>query len=350
MTRGRGGLCSGAGGTGRAVALQRKAGHLPSSALHTSMGAAGMARSPLLVPHGIGVGGRSCHSLGRGDPDFLPSQYRPNYFKMRTLGRQLSSSPRGSTLWLSQDGLGLVRGGGGGGGNLSGGDGYGGNGNGDNEHGASSGSLLLMAALGTFKSLWGQYAELLESKPVLTKAITAGLIALFGDLLAQVFEYKLTCRRLAKGEEPAPFHLNFLRCLAVTIEGVVITGPGLHYLYTALESWMPAQRGFLAAFTHVAVDEFIFDPLFVLCFFFLCGLIEGKHLSRDIFPQVQREYWSALKGGWGVSLMFLPLEFATFRCLPLRLRVLVVNLTDVVWTAVVSFFGHREHVREVRGK
>jgi hypothetical protein len=66
------------------------AGHLPSSALHTSMGAAGMARSPLLVPHGIGVGGRSCHSLGRGDPDFLPSQYRPNYFKMRTLGRQVS--------------------------------------------------------------------------------------------------------------------------------------------------------------------------------------------------------------------------------------------------------------------
>lgn len=30
------------------------------------------------------------------------------------------------------------------------------------------------------------------------------------------------------------------------------------------------------------------------------------------------------------------------RCLPLRLRVLVVNLTDVVWTAVVSYFSHLE--------
>lgn len=37
------------------------------------------------------------------------------------------------------------------------------------------------------------------------------------------------------------------------------------------------------------------------------------------------------------------------RCLPLRLRVLVVNLTDVVWTAVVSYFSHLEEEQSVRG-
>ncbi len=266
---------------------------------------------------------------------------------------QPSTTPQSPHTWIEKGGLGLVRGGGGGFISGGGGGGGGGGGNGDgqsnNGGGGSPGSLVLVAALGTFKSLWGQYAELLESKPVMTKAITAGLIALFGDVLAQVFEYKLLCRRLPAGEEAPPLQLNFLRCLAVTIEGIAITGPGLHYLYTALESWMPAQNGVLAAFTHVAVDEFIFDPLFVLCFFFLCGLIEGKGLKDEIVPQVQREYWSALKGGWGVSLLFLPLEFATFRCLPLRLRVLVVNLTDVVWTAVVSYFGHREHLKEGGG-
>ena len=262
----------------------------------------------------------------------------------RTHKQQQIHANSQSHAWIEKGGLGLVRGGGGGGGIISGGGGGGGGGGegGEGNSNRGPGSLLLVAALGTFKSLWGQYAELLESKPVTTKAITAGLIALFGDVLAQLFEYKLSCRRLAEGEEAPPMKLNFLRCLAVTIEGIIITGPGLHYLYTALENWMPAQKGMLAAFTHVAVDEFIFDPLFVLCFFFLCGLIEGKNLTGEIIPQVQREYWSALKGGWGVSLLFLPLEFATFRCLPLRLRVLVVNLTDVVWTAVVSFFGHRE--------
>lgn len=99
----------------------------------------------------------------------------------------------------------------------------------------------------------------------------------------------------------------------MTIEGIAITGPGLHYLYSTLERLAPAQNGALAALTHVAVDEFIFDPLFVLGFFFLCGAIEGKNLMTEIVPQVRREYWPALKGGWMVSLLFLPLEFATFR-------------------------------------
>ena len=204
---------------------------------------------------------------------------------------------------------------------------------------------MLIAALSTFKSMWGKYAEALETKPVLTKAITAGLIALFGDMLAQLFEYKLNLRRLSEEEraKAPPLRLEILRCVAVAIEGIAITGPGLHYLYSTLENWCPAQNGALAALTHVAVDEFIFDPMFVLGFFFLCGLLEGKKLKEDIVPQIQREYWSALKGGWGVSLLFLPLEFATFRCLPLRLRVLVVNLTDVVWTAVVSYFNHKTH-------
>lgn len=55
---------------------------------------------------------------------------------------------------------------------------------------------------------------------------------------------------------------------------------------------------------------------------------------------MKREYWSALKGGWAVSLLFLPIEFSTFRFLPVHLRVLMVNLTDVLWTAVVSYFSH----------
>lgn len=54
------------------------------------------------------------------------------------------------------------------------------------------------------------------------------------------------------------------RSIAVLIDGLIVTGPGLHYLYTYLERLIPSQKGFLAAAVHVAVDELIFDPLFVL--------------------------------------------------------------------------------------
>lgn len=246
--------------------------------------------------------------------------------------------------WLREGGLGLVRGGGGGdgggiigGGGGGGGGGSGGSGDGSSGQGRSNGgAIVFVAALGTFKSLWGQYAELLENQPVVTKAITAGLIALVGDVCAQLFEHKLTCRRLGKeGDEAPPLKIDLLRCLAVTIEGIAITGPGLHYLYSTLERLVPAQKGALAAITHVAVDEFIFDPLFVLGFFFLCGAIEGKDLRQEIVPQVRREYWPALKGGWMVSLLFLPLEFATFRC--------VVFLDDDVCGCVGGLEGPYFH-------
>lgn len=133
--------------------------------------------------------------------------------------------------------------------------------------------------------------------------------------------------------------------MAVFLEGLLVTGPGLHFLYGALEKWIPSQISLWNSVVHVAADEFLFDPLFVLGFFLICGVLEGKDVHQDIVPQIKDEYWAALKGGWIVSLLFLPLEFATFRCLPVQFRVLVVNLTDVAWTAVVSYFTHLQRNR-----
>lgn len=47
--------------------------------------------------------------------------------------------------------------------------------------------------------------------------------------------------RLKAGEIAPPLRLCLLRCLAVTIEGLLLTGPGLHYLYSALEAMVPSQ-------------------------------------------------------------------------------------------------------------
>lgn len=42
-----------------------------------------------------------------------------------------------------------------------------------------------------------------------------------------------------------------------------------------------------------------------------------------------------------VSLAFCPLQYATFRYLPLEFRVLSVNVCDIVWTSVLSYFSHK---------
>ena len=80
-----------------------------------------------------------------------------------------------------------------------------------------------------------------------------------------------------------------LRSAAVVIDGLVLTGPGLHFLYAVLEHWIPtAAGGFASIAIHVLVDEFLFDPVFVALFFVLSGILEGKALQTEIFPHVSK--------------------------------------------------------------
>lgn len=81
---------------------------------------------------------------------------------------------------------------------------------------------------------------------------------------------------------------DWLRSTAVVVDGLVLTGPGLHFLYGSLEYFVPTADGnVLAVCIHVLFDEFLFDPVFVALFFVLTGLIEGRHLFKEILPHVR---------------------------------------------------------------
>lgn len=47
-----------------------------------------------------------------------------------------------------------------------------------------------------------------------------------------------------------------------------------------------------------------------------------------------------------VSFFFCPLQFVTFRYLPLEFRVLSVNVCDIAWTSVLSYFSHKSPPKE----
>lgn len=134
---------------------------------------------------------------------FLPHQYRLDLHarsRPQWAGKGLYSGESPSQEspfeggWLSR-----VRGGGGGGGGTGGGGGMGGppgggrgkgKGGGNNEDNNDGNALA--GVVGAMGSLWQQYSILLQDKPLTTKAITAGFIAIVGDLVAQVSIEALT--------------------------------------------------------------------------------------------------------------------------------------------------------------
>ena len=114
--------------------------------------------------------------------------------------------------------------------------------------------------------------------------------------------------------------------------------------YAWLERVLPAQqrgmRSLRNAVLQVSIDELIFDPLFVGLFFFSTGAVERQHPWRDTLPHLREQYWPTLRGACLTSLAFTPIQFCSFRYLPVKCRVLVVNMCDVLWYAAVSFGRH----------
>ena len=178
---------------------------------------------------------------------------------------------------------------------------------------------------------WAAYTALLEEHPLPVKALTAGLVGGLGDLVAQ----RLT-------HSGGDFDLQ--RNLGVWLDGICVSGPGLHLGYAWLERRIPcANRGSLRnAVAQVAVDELVFDPIFIGTFFFTTGLVERQHLWRETLPNLRRQYWPTLRGAVLTSALFTPVQLFSFRYLPVQTRVLVVNTCDVLWYAAVSLGRHAE--------
>jgi len=101
-----------------------------------------------------------------------------------------------------------------------GGEGSGGEG-GDGDDGK-----LLTAAVHAYR----RYQGMLASRPLVTKSVSAGLITLFGDLLAQALESRIEGYK----------RWNLVRMAAFTVSGGLFVGPFVHYWYEVL--WEVGRR------------------------------------------------------------------------------------------------------------
>ncbi|KAL3790593.1 hypothetical protein HJC23_008799 [Cyclotella cryptica] len=237
----------------------------------------------------------------------------------------------------------------------------------------------------SFSSLTGWYLRRLEAAPLITKCVTGALIAFSGDYGAQWFEYKsangpLSNKRSdAEGlSDSSPSELvtsspragsqrrktsalsihgtyNIRRGIARFLECLLISSPLMHYGYDLFERIVPttssAASGLsasLAAISHVVADSVFLDGIFVMTGIIATGLLEG-HPLRKVLPNLRNVYVPTLKASVVTSSALMPLQFLSFRFLPVQLRVLSVNAVDLIWTGVVSFVSHSDshhHVDE----
>jgi protein Mpv17 len=214
--------------------------------------------------------------------------------------------------------------------------------------------FTLQRCLVTF-ALWFQrisyswlsrYHALLQEYPIVTKSLTGGVIGILGDILAQV----VIEQRRIRGTPQKQRRLDLYRTLTLTIEGVFVSGPLLHYAYDWMDELVVSGLGydadeeasatFLSSLVQVILDLVLMDSFFVATLMMTSAILQG-HGRKQILHELGTEFVPAVKISWLSSFFMSPLQFFNFRYLPVEFRVLLTNLQDVVWEAVVSFMAHR---------
>mmetsp|Transcript_28801 Transcript_28801/g.66898 ORF Transcript_28801/g.66898 Transcript_28801/m.66898 type:complete len:320 (-) Transcript_28801:778-1737(-) len=182
------------------------------------------------------------------------------------------------------------------------------------------------------------YLKLLEYAPAITKSVTTGFMGTMGDFLAQTVEMRAS-RETGRS-------ISWYRLVCVATEGMLISGPIMHYFYDFLESAIPVagdnstglEKWFLTIL-QVLADALLMDSLLVATFMAATAIMEGE--IRNLPREFREGYLSVVKASWYTSLLCAPLQCLTFRYLPIAFRVLSVNISDIVWDATVSHAAYR---------
>lgn len=175
------------------------------------------------------------------------------------------------------------------------------------------------------KRALAQYLLFLKLYPVVTKAVSSGILSALGNLLAQMIEKK---------QKKDSQSLEVSGLLRYLVYGLFVTGPLSHYLYLFMEYWVPPEVPW-ARVKRLLLDRLFFAPAFLLLFFFLMNLLEGKNISVFV-AKMRSGFWPALQMNWR---MWTPLQFININYVPLQFRVLFANMAALFWYAYLASLG-----------
>ena len=90
--------------------------------------------------------------------------------------------------------------------------------------------------------------------------------------------------------------------------------------------------------SHVLIDNIVMAWLYVSLTMCTTAIFEGHY--ETIPHELKNDLFSAVKASWKSSVGLAPMQLMSFLYLPKNLKVLAVNVQDIVWVAVISYATH----------
>ncbi|KAL5120429.1 Protein required for ethanol metabolism [Pleosporales sp. CAS-2024a] len=165
------------------------------------------------------------------------------------------------------------------------------------------------------------YQAKLKSAPLLTQAITTGVLFSTGDVMAQ----QLVEKRGFAQHDP-------IRTARMGAYGGFIFGPAATKWYGFLTKNVNLSGKNSTIVARVACDQLLFAPVNMGLFLSSMAYLEGA--------SVQKRLQDAYVPGLTKNFMIWPwVQFTNFKYVPMEHRVLVVNIISLGWNCYLSYLN-----------
>lgn len=191
----------------------------------------------------------------------------------------------------------------------------------DGDHFSSDPNLLAALA-----RLFREYNYLLQTAPLATKAISAGVLALISDIVAQALNSAPT---------------DFMSLARFALYGLLMAGPQGHFWFQTLENLVRVQ-GFGGIAMKLFMDQLFFLPVSTAAFFLVMKIGEGMSVEGAT-DFMRGNLKNTLFSAWKVWPF---VNFVNFAFVPAQMRVVFVSTVSIFWVAYLSVVSSQGPQRE----
>jgi len=198
------------------------------------------------------------------------------------------------------------------------------------------------------KGFFAWYSARLDTHPITTKCISAGLISSLGNVLAQGITYYQEKSEVSSDNDDGKkdnmwkdFSVDAGQVGRFTFLNVIVVAPVLHYWYNFINRVLPGQS-IKRVLARTFWDEFVFSPIYIPIFLGALWKVEGTPWPK-IQTMMVKEVPGIIIAEW---TLWVPTMLVTFRYAPVKFQVLVINVVGVVWQTFLSFMAARAHASD----
>ncbi|CAE7758942.1 MKK1 [Symbiodinium necroappetens] len=175
------------------------------------------------------------------------------------------------------------------------------------------------------ESAWQGYESLLDSQGLATDVATAAVLNSASDVVAQLSEMQREDGRVIRAE----------RALRYAAFGSM-DGCAGHYWFTVLDTTLPRSGDDVVdTVAKVLADSAVYTPCWCVAFLFVMAVLEGRGPRTGVL-EVRRDFWSLLKGNYGITLPFVALIYGLA---PVRYQVACFAALTLAYTIVLSLWA-----------